>query len=266
MGLIINGTPPNKIKVNSVSQSATNLDLKVLKQKKNNIETPVWGIPASLSLQYNRSAVEVIVNRISSPNQQASLGNVTDGSLVYYGDVLEISANLTDTSYQITSFTVSGYAWTNGQQFTVTSSAILVVKVVVESQPQWRTLWSGSYNSGLISQTAGTTEVVNAYDKVGITVEETVNPYPVRLTGRLIVGDGSRQFIDLEIPNVNDTPNSVSITVSGDVYILDEVFASETVTLKMVQSAMGSALSMVFKNETGKIAYQYYITKIEQYY
>lgn len=264
MGLIINGTPPVSVRTIKDGATATH---SILEATKNGNTVKYWGRPVSLYIQEsNPDITTVTVNRISSPNQQAPLGNVTDGSLVYYGDVLEISATVTDSSYEIESFKVDNVNWTSGQQITVTQWLPIYVIVNLKESASWRTLWSGSYNSGYVSQTAGTIQTVNAYDKVGVTVEETVNPYPVRLTGRLIVGDGVKQFTELEIPNVNDTPSSVSITVSGDTYILDEVFASETVTLTMVQSAMGSSLSMAFKNTTGEIAYQYYITKIEQYY
>ena len=131
MALIYNGTSPTAIKYNGT-------DLTVLKYG----NTAVWGKPYSLSISAG-SNTTVTVNRTSSPNQHATTGTLSSGSVVYYGDVLTISYSVS-SGYAIETHTVNGTTFTSGQSFTVTS-AISVVTTAVASI-SWKTIWTGNMN------------------------------------------------------------------------------------------------------------------------
>lgn len=122
-------TSPTAIKYNGT-------DLTVLKYG----TTAVWGKPYSLSISAGTNT-SVTVTRTSSPNQRASTGTLSSGSVVYYGDVLTISYSVS-SGYKINTATVNGTSFTSGQSFTVTS-AISVVTTAVASA-SWKTVWTGN--------------------------------------------------------------------------------------------------------------------------
>lgn len=134
MAFNYNGTSPTAIKYNGT-------DLTVLKYG----TTAVWGKPYSLTISAG-SNTSVTVTRTSSPNQHASTGTLSSGSVIYYGDVLTISYSVS-SGYKISTATVNGTSFTSGQSFTVTS-AISVVTTAVASA-SWHTIWTGSYNAPL---------------------------------------------------------------------------------------------------------------------
>ena len=133
MALKYNGTSPTAIKYNGT-------DLTVLKYG----TTAVWGKPYSLSISAG-SNTSVTVTRTSSPNQHASTGTLSSGSVIYYGDVLTISYSVS-SGYKINTATVNGTAFTSGQSFTVTS-AISVVTTAVASA-SLHTVWTGQHEEG----------------------------------------------------------------------------------------------------------------------
>ena len=74
---------------NNVSPTVINYkgtDIKVLKYG----DTAVWGKPYSLTINTS-TGVSATVNRSSSPNQHASTGILSNGSTVYYGDILGVT-------------------------------------------------------------------------------------------------------------------------------------------------------------------------------
>ena len=102
--------------------------------------TPVWGKPYALSVTNNSGtgAVNVAVNRTSSPNQHASTGTVSAGSnKIYHGDVLNITVTPV-SGYKLTTFTINGTSYASSQTSAVTktvtvASAITVVVAVTAS-------------------------------------------------------------------------------------------------------------------------------------
>lgn len=122
-------TSPTAIKYNGT-------DLTVLKYG----TTAVWGKPYSLTITKD-SYTTVTVNRTSSPNQGASTGNLSSGSVIYYGDVLKITYSVS-SGYKISTSTVNGTTFSSGASFTVTG-AISVVTTAVASQ-SWKTVWTGN--------------------------------------------------------------------------------------------------------------------------
>lgn len=112
---------------------------------------PVWGKPFSLTIQAGANST-VTVNRTSSPNQHASTGNITSGGIVYYGDVLTITATPA-SGYKLVSFTINGTEYANSetsavsQTITVTGAVSIVINT--GSAGSWHIIWSGSASSNI---------------------------------------------------------------------------------------------------------------------
>ena len=129
MALIYNGVNPTTINYNGTS-------LTVLKYG----STPVWGKPYSLTASIG-SNVTLTVTRTSSPNQNASIGALSSGSVVYYGDKIKISYS-TNSGYEIDTHTINGRTFNNGVEITVADSVNVIV--TAKSSASWHTEWSGS--------------------------------------------------------------------------------------------------------------------------
>lgn len=105
--------------------------------------TPIWGKPYSLSVTNNSgtSAVNVVVNRTASPNQQAGTGAVSAGSnKIYHGDALSITATPV-SGYKLTTFTINGTSYASSQTSAVTktitvSGAVTVVVAATSTTPK----------------------------------------------------------------------------------------------------------------------------------
>lgn len=137
MALNYNGTYPTAIKYNGT-------DLTVLKYG----STAVWGKPYSLSITTD-SYTTVTVNRTSSPNQGASTGNLSSGSVVYYGDVLRITATA-NSGYNRTTFRVNGLDY--GDSITITVTSAVTVEAYSSPAQSWKTVWTGSTNIAINSK------------------------------------------------------------------------------------------------------------------
>ena len=110
-----------------------NTSLTVLKVNKGGTITSVWGKPYSLSVTNNSgtSAVNVTVNRTSSPNQHASTGTVSAGSnKIYHGDALSITATPV-SGYKLTTFTINGTSYASSQTSAVTKTTTVENAVTV---------------------------------------------------------------------------------------------------------------------------------------
>lgn len=104
----------------------------------------------------------ITVNRTSSPNGGGSTGNLSNGAILYYGDLLTISYS-TSTGYNIGTHTVNGTSFTSGTQYTVSGDISVVTTASVKTY------------SLSISQGTGTT----------ITVNRTASSYGGGNTGNL---------------------------------------------------------------------------------
>jgi len=131
MALNFNGTSPTEIIYNNTSLTSLQYG-----------STKVWGKPYSLSISAGANTT-VTVNRTASPNQHASTGNLSSGSVIYYGDTLTISYSVS-SGYQIQTHTVNGSNFSSGDSFTVTG-AISVVTTAIAST-SWHTIWTGTMN------------------------------------------------------------------------------------------------------------------------
>lgn len=65
------------------------------------------------------------VNRTSSINTEATIGNLNNGSAIYYGDILKISMSV-DEGYYLGILTVNGSKFTNGSNYTVYGNVSIV--------------------------------------------------------------------------------------------------------------------------------------------
>ena len=95
--------------------------------------TPVWGKPYSLSVTNNSGtgAVNVAVNRTSSPNQHASTGTISAGSnKIYHGDTLSITATPVSGD-KLTTFTINGTSYASSQTSAVTKTVTVENAVTV---------------------------------------------------------------------------------------------------------------------------------------
>lgn len=148
MAFKYNGTSPTTIKYGSK-------DLTVLKYG----TTAVWGKPYSLSISAGANTT-VTVSRTSSPNQHASTGTLSSGSVIYYGDVLTISYSVS-SGYKISTATVNGSTFTSGASFTVTSTISVVTTAEVSAS--WHTIWSGSFGTRYFTYDGTSTKLISTY-------------------------------------------------------------------------------------------------------
>ena len=229
MAFNYNGNSPTSIKYGTT-------ELTVLKYG----TTAVWGKPYSLSISAGANTT-VTVNRTSSPNQHASTGNLSSGSVIYYGDVLTISYSVS-SGYAISTHTVNGASFTSGQSFTVTG-AISVVTTAGASA-SWKTVFSGNTSTSASS----------------LTINGIRANVPTKVTGRLyyhdpdyVYDEGSTNFTSVELPyTVSNTGGKV-------------VIAKPTTANKLSLTFTRYSFDHPFM---GTMTYdvELYITKVEQYY
>ena len=224
-------TSPTAIKYNGT-------DLTVLKYG----TTAVWGKPYSLSISAG-SNTTVTVTRTSSPNQHASTGTLSSGSVVYYGDVLTISYSVS-SGYKINTATVNGTTFTSGQSFTVTS-AISVVTTAVASA-SWHTVWSG-VTSTWISATSAYTISDGSWS--------LNKSYPTRISGIFSYYDRNYDFLEYNY-NYEQLPFSVTKTDGAD-------SGFGTIAFNGVQSSTSISYTYTMNGYDGV---GITITLIQQYY
>lgn len=195
-------TSPTAIKYNGT-------DLTVLKYG----TTAVWGKPYSLSISAGANT-SVTVSRTSSPNQHASTGTLSSGSVIYYGDVLTISYSVS-SGYKISTSTVNGTTFSSGATFTVTG-AISVVTTAVASA-SWHTVWTGNHSASpfnsnstnLISSVVETTKFKSLQEGIRTKVTLTFSWYEENNwssnTITAILDNGENAFYNHNSWNTNGT-------------------------------------------------------------
>ena len=127
--LLVNDTKPTELIIDGVSLDVLKCD-----------EINVWGKPFALNVDQGTHTT-VVVKRISSPNQHAEIGEITTGSLIYYGDIITINT-LADDGYDVEIFTVNDNTWNTGDNLTVISSVTIVSSAI--SSASWHTVYTGS--------------------------------------------------------------------------------------------------------------------------
>ena len=102
--------------------------------------TTSWVKPFTLSTSQG-SNVTLTVKRTSSLNPEATIGNLSSGSIIYYGDELTVSYTLA-SGYKINRHTINNVNFTSGDTISVTES--LHIAVTAEQSLSWHSLWTGS--------------------------------------------------------------------------------------------------------------------------
>lgn len=239
MGLEVNGVVPTEIKHCGIS--ITDLSIN---------EVGVWGKPYTLSYSTN-STYTIKVTRIESPYQNASLGELSTGSIVYYGDKLTIIAERT-SGYYLTGWTINDYNYTTDENITrlerdwVVDSAV-TISASTKSAASWHSLYSGSSSltfsientqtfSGVPTIPSGTTKirVTATYKKLGSSSQNLVSNYEISVSN----GAGTSS-------NLGTSDNGLTT-----LYIL----------------VSGSTLQAKGKSKNGLMPVTVYMTKVEAYY
>lgn len=256
MALNYNGTSPTAIKYNGT-------DLTVLKYG----TTAVWGKPYSLSINAGANT-SVTVSRTSSPNQGASTGTLSSGSVVYYGDVLTISYSVS-SGYKISTSTVNGTTFTSGQSFTVTSAISVVT--TAEASASWKTVWTGSVRKPVGSSAWTTSNLVNSTAPIRVTVSGEYQGYtdddiyPDMATGLIAsktfeLSNGKYIYVSY-LPKSTWSGQTTSKPTTGSPLCMYAEFTISGTTLSMnVNTAWDNN---TYYSYTGLYTY---ITKVEQYY
>ena len=217
---------------------------------------PVWGKPFSLTIQAGANST-VTVNRTSSPNQHASTGNITSGGIVYYGDVLTITA-IPASGYKLVSFTINGTEYANGetsavsQTITVTSAVSIVINT--ESAVSWKTVWTGSRGVNSSNVTTGYFSDGSGMYRGSRTIQQEIvsNAYPTRITYTL----------------AQESPQTTDISKSG-VYLT--IGSNSSVHASINSSSNNIDFITVIEGNKPNSKVFYFgkivtLTKVEQYY
>ena len=215
MALTYNGTSPTAIKYNGT-------DLTVLKYG----TTAVWGKPYSLSISVGANT-SVTVTRDSSPNQHASTGTLTSGSVVYYGDVIRINLSVS-SGYKIKTSTINGTTFSNGQTFVVTSAISIVT--VAEASASWHTVWTGThtaspFNSNSTNSTSSvveTTKFKNLKDDIRTRITINFSWYEENNWGggtlTVTLDNGEYAFYNQNTWNTNGTSSDFTLSKQNGSY------------------------------------------------
>lgn len=244
MALYFNNVMPTAIKYNGT-------DLTVLKYG----TTAVWGKPFSLTVQQS-SGSEASIKRDISPNQHAT-NAVGSGSIVYYGDVLTITA-IPASGYKLVSFTINGTEYANGetsavsQTITVTSAVSVVINT--ESTVSWKTIWTGSKIVDTLRVTTGSFSDTEGKYSGSATKQHAIvsNAYPTRITYTL----------EQESPQTTDITQTLKyLTIDNNSSVRASIDRSSNNINFITLVKDNKPNSNVFY--TGKTVT---LTKVEQYY
>lgn len=201
--------------------------------------TSVWGKPFGLTITKGANT-EVVVNRTSSPNQGASTGNLSSGSLIYYGDVLQISVTVA-SGYNLSSFTLNGSNWTSGSSHTVSGAVEVVSSAVVAKS--WKTVWTGNVEYSTKS---------GSYVSISKTISGVVVGRPTRVTGEGFMSNKNTSFNNVEL---SSTANTSVVKVGNGV--LDEYIQPIT-SSNSITAYIGTAYSLFSAGIR--------LTQVQQYY
>lgn len=236
MAFIFKGVEPTEIIYKGVS-------LTVLKYG----NTAVWGKPFAFSLTKDANT-NVTVTRTASPNQNATLSNLNDGDIIYYGDTLKFSFS-SNSGYKIKTHTINGSALNSGDIITVTEA--LSVEITSESSYSWHNLWTGS-------KYVTTNTKITTNDRLALKYRATVT------THNEAWGYDYTQVVELDV----DTPKTVYGTYEmGGGDLADE--SCGTLKLTLTMDNLDATIYATFADRTGSIdgePYTMIITKLEGYY
>ena len=135
MGLEVNGVVPTEIKHCGISITDLSID-----------GVGVWGKPYTLHYETN-STYTISVTRIESKYQGASLGALSSGSVIYYGDVLTIIIARV-AGYYISSTTINGETETHSNTISIERNwdvnGSLTISATTIAIASWHEVFTGS--------------------------------------------------------------------------------------------------------------------------
>lgn len=206
----------------------------------------VWGRPFPLSITQGTNTT-LTVERKSSPNQDAELGMLSDGSTIYYGDTITVvfSAN---SGYSIDAHSVNGQNLNSGQTITVTEPLEIVITAL--SNYNWKQVFVGSKD-------VTTNTTITTFDRLPLKYRASVT------TNNEYYGYEYSQTVELDVDEVKTVYGKWE-TGGGD--IEDEPCG----TLKITQSISNLRVTAyaTFGGRTGANdgdPYTMKITKLEVY-
>lgn len=237
MAFYVNGIEPTKINVvkNGVTTELTALGTST---------TMVWGKP--FQLIFNKGLhTTITVTRTSSPNEQASIGVITDGITVYYGDELTITMQA-DSGYNLTVSTITMGGVVVSSPITV-SNDVTIVTQAEQSAPSWKTIFQGALQKGGVSRSATTITYTITAGELG--KPSIVTSLPTRITGyALLNGTQVSSFAQ----------QSITTTEFTRLWAVSPVFSD---------CQLGSPINIRHQITTSTRTTAYtVITKVEQYY
>ena len=215
-------------------------------------EVGVWGKPYTLSYSTN-STYTIKVTRIESPYQNASLGELSTGSIVYYGDKLTIIAERT-SGYYLTGWTINDYNYTADGNTTklerdwIVDSAVTII-ATTKSATSWHSLYSGS--SSLTFSVPEKTQTFSGVPKIPSGTTK------IRVTAKYKKSSTSSQ---------DDLVTNYEISVSNGAGTSSNLGTSGNLLSTLYILVSGSTLQAKGKSKSALLPVIVYMTKVEAYY
>lgn len=210
--------------------------------------TTSWVKPFTLSKNQGLNTT-LTINRTSSLNPEATIGNLSDGAVIYYGDELTISFSPA-SGYKIKTSKLNGTTIHSGYQVSVTES--ISVSVTAEASYSWHSIWTGSKSLTTSYQTITTNSNLPLEYKLHITTYNQSESYTYS------------QIVTIQ--------SGESKTLYGDTVIGDEMY-TETVGKVSLETTIASGMTQNIRVKVSTLngdenydPYAITITKIEAYY
>lgn len=210
--------------------------------------TTTWVKPFTLSTSQG-SNVTLTVKRTSSLNPEATIGNLSSGAIIYYGDELTVTYTLA-SGYEINKHTINNTNFYSGAKITVTES--LSISVTAKESYSWHSIWTGSKSLTTSYQTITTNSNLPLEYKLSITTYNQAEGFSYSQTVTLTSGQ--------------------SKTLYGDTTISDEMY-TETVGKVSLETTVASGTTLNIRVKVSTLTgdengdpYTITLTKIEAYY
>ncbi len=217
----------------------------------------------SYALSISQGANTTIsATRTSSPLKNAATGTMSNGSTIYYGDVLTFSATA-NTGYSMSTFTVNGNAWTSGNSITVSEAVAVVAKA---EAPHWRTVWSGSQS--VVADTITTIAIA-------LTDSDNVKYYPGHDTNTIFYALEDASYQTRVTYYVESTmgvtvQSSKTVTVSGSTVLYSTgsgtTYKDTSVEISGRDLKFGTEVRSSEAKKKVSMIWKVIVTKVEQYY
>lgn len=194
----------------------------------------------------------IVVNRTSSLLGSGSTGNLSNGSTIYYNDVLEISFSVSDGCV-LSTHTVNGSAFTSGSSHTVTAAVSVVSSATVNSYQL--SLTAGNYVTLSVNRTSSPVQgAAEGYLSNGSTIY-----YGDILSVTYAISVGAT--VSVHTLNGSDFVSGVSHTVSASVTVIVQATlntytitksldAHSALTIQRTSSPYGNGSTGVLSDES----------------